>query len=77
LVGDQIPIAARMVAVADIFDALTSVRPYKEAWTNEESFALLHELAGRTLDAECVEALIAEREEIERIQARFHEHEQD
>jgi HD-GYP domain-containing protein (c-di-GMP phosphodiesterase class II) len=75
LAGDQIPIVARMVAVADIFDALTSVRPYKEAWTNEESFSLLHELAGRTLDVECVEALVAEREEIERIQARFREHE--
>ncbi|MBI3443889.1 MAG: HD domain-containing protein, partial [Magnetospirillum sp.] len=35
LVGDQIPLEARIAAVADVFDALTSVRPYKEAWTNE------------------------------------------
>jgi HD-GYP domain-containing protein (c-di-GMP phosphodiesterase class II) len=75
LVGDQIPIAARIVTVADMFDALTSVRPYKTAWTNEEAFGLMRELTGKTLDAECVEALIAEREEIERVQGRFRNHE--
>jgi HD-GYP domain-containing protein (c-di-GMP phosphodiesterase class II) len=75
LAGDEIPIEARIVAVADIFDALTSVRPYKEAWTNEEAFALLRELAGKTLEAECVEALFDQREEVERIQARFRDHE--
>jgi HD-GYP domain-containing protein (c-di-GMP phosphodiesterase class II) len=73
LAGEQIPIEARIVAVADIFDALTSARPYKTAWSNNDAFELLRELSGRTLDAGCVEALITEREEIERIQERFRE----
>ncbi len=40
LTARQIPVAARIVSVADIFDALTSVRPYKLAWTNEDAFKL-------------------------------------
>jgi len=71
LIGDAIPIEARIVAVADMFDALTSVRPYKEAWTNGQAFELLRELSGKTLEGECVEALFEQQEEIERIQARF------
>ena len=73
LKGDDIPLEARIVAVADIFDALTSRRPYKDAWTNDEAFAALRRMAGDTLDAECVEALISKREEIERIQKQFGE----
>lgn len=69
----QIPIEAKISAVADIFDALTSKRPYKDAWGIEESFNLLRELAGTKLDKECVEALIKNREEVEKIQALFKE----
>jgi len=71
--GDAIPLEARIVAVADVFDALTSRRPYKDAWTNDEAFATLKRLAGEELDAECVAALLDNREEVERIQARFRE----
>jgi len=71
--GEEIPLEARIVAVADIFDALTSHRPYKEAWSNEEAFAFLQKLAGEKLDGECVEALMACPEEIEEIQRRFRE----
>jgi HD-GYP domain-containing protein (c-di-GMP phosphodiesterase class II) len=73
LKGGDIPLEARIVAVADVFDALTSRRPYKEAWTNDEAFAGLQRLAGETLDAECVEALMGRREEVERIQEQFDE----
>jgi HD-GYP domain-containing protein (c-di-GMP phosphodiesterase class II) len=73
LKGGDIPLEARIVAVADVFDALTSRRPYKEAWTNDEAFAALQRLAGETLDAECVEALMGRREEVERIQEQFDE----
>jgi HD-GYP domain-containing protein (c-di-GMP phosphodiesterase class II) len=73
LKGGDIPLEARIVAVADVFDALTSRRPYKEAWTNDEAFAALQRLAGETLDAECVEALMGKREEVERIQEQFDE----
>lgn len=69
----QIPIEARIVAVADVFDALTSRRPYKEAWSNQDAFDHLLKLAGATFDQDCVNALILQREEIERIQAHFRE----
>jgi HD-GYP domain-containing protein (c-di-GMP phosphodiesterase class II) len=71
--GDDIPLEARIIAVADVFDALTSARPYKEAWPNEKAFALLRELAGKKLDQDCVEALIANRETVEEIQQRYQE----
>jgi len=73
LKGDGIPLEARIVAVADVFDALTSRRPYKEAWSNDAAFAALQSLAGEKLDAECVAALIENRAEIERIQRQFQE----
>lgn len=69
--GEQIPIEARIVAVADVFDALTSVRPYKEAWSNAKAFTMLQELAGKTLDLQCVTALVNNLEEIEIIQKNF------
>jgi HD-GYP domain-containing protein (c-di-GMP phosphodiesterase class II) len=73
LQGNNIPIEARIVAVADIFDALTSRRSYKEAWSNDEAFAMLRRMAGSQVDQHCVEALIAQRAEVEEIQARFKE----
>jgi len=73
LKGDAIPIEARITKVADVFDALTSDRPYKAAWTNEAAFAYLQAHAGRLFDAECVAALSAAREEVRQIQARFRE----
>lgn len=73
LQGTGIPVEARIVAVADVFDALTSQRPYKEAWSNDRAFALLAELAGQKFDPDCVDALIRNRCEVERIQQQFSE----
>lgn len=70
-----IPIEARIVAVADIFDALTSRRPYKQAWPNDKAFATLREMAGEKLDRDCVQALLDQREEVERIQLTYQENE--
>jgi len=69
--GRKIPVEARIIAVADIFDALTSQRSYKEAWSNEEAFTMLQELAGLQLDKNCVEALTKNVDEIEKIQKLF------
>jgi len=71
--GKTIPIESRIIAVADVFDALTSRRPYKLAWTNEEAFAMLKRLAGKQLDPDCVEALIRNADRLGEIQSRFHE----
>lgn len=69
----EIPIEARICAVADIFDALTSRRCYKSAWDNEKAFSALREMAGSKLDGECVEALIGNAEKVMEIQAIFAE----
>ncbi|HEX4943089.1 MAG TPA: HD domain-containing phosphohydrolase [Usitatibacteraceae bacterium] len=73
LAGDAIPLEARIVAVADVFDALTSRRPYKEAYANDVAFMMIAQLANTHLDPECVQALVANRAEVERIQAQFRE----
>jgi HD-GYP domain-containing protein (c-di-GMP phosphodiesterase class II) len=73
MAGDDIPLEARIVAVADIFDALTSKRPYKEAWNNDKAFATLQQMAGEKLDRACVDALLDNREEVEQIQQQFRE----
>lgn len=69
----EIPIEARIVAVADVFDALTSERSYKEAWNNDKAIDLLKQLAGETLDQDCVTALIENIDEVEIIQQQFQE----
>lgn len=73
LAGDDIPLEARIVAVADVFDALTSQRPYKFAWDNQRAFDTLQEMAHHHLDAACVNALLECTDEIEEIQANFRE----
>lgn len=56
-VGDEIPLEARIVTVADVFDALTSKRPYKEAWPVERARDYMRENAGELFDPQCVAAL--------------------
>lgn len=73
LTDDEIPIEAKIVAVADVFDALTSVRPYKKAWSIDKAFEFLQSMAGSKFDRDCVDALINCRDEAEAIQKRFQE----
>ena len=56
---EQIPLSARIVGVADVYDALVSKRPYKEAWPKEAAIAWLREMSGKRFDARVVEALSA------------------
>jgi len=70
-IEDAIPLEARIVAVADVFDALTSTRPYKRTWSREEAFAELSRMAQRgELDADCIQALMQSAETIEEIRRR-------
>lgn len=56
LAGNAIPIAGRIVAVADVFDALTHARPYKEAWSTSRALLTIHESAGSHFDPAVVAA---------------------
>ena len=69
--GGDIPLEARIVAVADVFDALTTERCYKTAWTNDAAYRLLRDRAGRSFDPQCVEALVGNAYRVLAIQAQF------
>ena len=56
LAGEAIPLTARIAAIADVFDALTSVRPYKTAWSFEQAFDFVKAESGRHFDPACVRA---------------------
>lgn len=68
LVGDHIPLCARIVAVADVYDALTSVRPYKAAWNTEEALQYVSSQAGKHFDARLVDAFIGVKREVVQVQ---------
>lgn len=63
LEGEAIPLAARIFAVADVFDALTSDRPYRRAWGREEAMAHIRDGAGSHFDPRVVAAFIALQDE--------------
>lgn len=68
--GKEIPLVGRIVAVADVFDALTSVRPYKRAWPVDEAAAFIRQSAGQHFDPNCVNAFSAAWGEILEIRAQ-------
>jgi len=70
LAGEAIPIHARVVAVADVFDALTSTRPYKSAWPLEDAAEFLRKNSGSHFDPACVEAFLAVWDEVVAIHAQ-------
>jgi response regulator RpfG family c-di-GMP phosphodiesterase len=67
LKGAEIPLEGRIVAVADVLDALTSVRPYKQAWEPEEARAFIEKGSDRHFDPECVAALNSVWNELMRV----------
>ena len=67
--ADEIPVAARVVAVADVFDALTTRRPYKEPMALDAARNYLIENAGRQFDPACVEAFLSRWDEVVEIAA--------
>jgi len=73
LQGEDIPLRGRIVAVADVFDALTSERPYKKAWPVEEAVDLLKSESGEHFDPQCVDAFLTSLDEAMEIMKRFQE----
>ena len=71
--GAEIPVEARIIAIADVFDALTSERPYKKAWPVEEAVQLLREQSGRHFDPELVELFLGQLPAILEIKERWAE----
>jgi len=71
LVGDHIPLSARIVAVADVYDALTSVRPYKKAWTSEQAYEYVASQAGRHFDPRMVEAFRGMKAQVLEVQSQW------
>lgn len=71
LAGENIPLSARIVALVDVFDALTSERPYKRAWSVDEAFALIEKDSGTHFDPTLAQAFLSQREKIERIREDF------
>ncbi|MFW5426360.1 MAG: two-component system response regulator [Methylophagaceae bacterium] len=71
LVGERIPESARIVAIADVFDALTMKRPYKDAWTVEKAFETLKQDAGTHFDDRLVYLFISIKQEIVEIKDRW------
>ena len=71
LAGQAIPLEARIVTVADVFDALTSERPYKQAWPFETAFEYLKTHAGRQFDPVCVAAALRSKEAFRAIHQQY------
>jgi putative two-component system response regulator len=69
LTGTDIPIAARIVAVADVFDALTTARPYKEPMPFEDALRCIEAESGKHFDPLCVDAFVASWAAVQTVQA--------
>lgn len=73
LSGEKIPLSGRIVAIADNFDALTTARPYKEAWSVERTIDHIRERAGSQFDPKCVDAFLKALPSIMQIMAENRE----
>ncbi|WP_299569977.1 two-component system response regulator [uncultured Shewanella sp.] len=73
LSGEEIPIEGRIIAIADVFDALTSARPYKKAWTVEDTIGLIEKESGKHFDPELVEKFKSVLDDVKTIKAQHEE----
>lgn len=71
LAGEAIPVEARIVAIADVFDALTSTRPYKKSWSIEDATAYIQNESGKHFDPDLVQAFIQVLPAIEKIREQL------
>lgn len=71
LKGNEIPLSARIVALADVYDALTSERPYKKPFSHEKARTIILESSGSHFDPAIVDAFLAREDQFETIRAQF------
>ncbi|HYR05529.1 MAG TPA: response regulator [Gallionella sp.] len=71
--GEDIPIVGRIVAIADVFDSLTCIRPYKRAWSMESAFELIKKEAGQHFDPELVRLFLSMGTEVRKIATEYSE----
>ncbi len=71
LAGEQIPLFGRIVALADVFDALTSARPYKAAWELDKALAFIVEGRGTHFDPACTDAFLAVQKAVVVVREQF------
>jgi len=74
LIGKKIPLIARIVSVADVFDALLSVRPYKKAWSLQDAINFIKTNSGKQFDPMCVNAFCNRLDKIMEIQRKYSDH---
>ncbi|MBL8490972.1 MAG: response regulator [Rhodocyclaceae bacterium] len=75
LSGEAIPRSGRIVAVADVFDALTSERPYKKAWEFDRALEFIQQGRGSHFDPACIDAFLAELSSVQDIRRQFQDEE--
>lgn len=71
LQGDEIPIEGRITSVADVFDALTSKRPYKDPFSDAESFEIIRQESGNAFDPQVVDAFLQRKHDVSLIRSQF------
>ncbi|MBT6514823.1 MAG: HD domain-containing protein, partial [Crocinitomicaceae bacterium] len=71
LKGEEIPLEGRIVAIADVFDALTSIRPYKKAWTVEDAANLIEGESGKHFDPQLIPLFLKILPEIVKVKDQF------
>ena len=71
LAGEEIPIFGRICAVADVFDALTTERPYKPSWTLPSAVDFLRERRGTHFDPDCIDAFMEGWSEVQKIYSAY------
>ncbi len=71
LAGEAIPLFGRIVAIADVFDALTSERPYKIAWPLERAVDFLHQGVGSHFDRTCIDAFFSAWNDVLEVHVRY------
>jgi len=71
LKSTEIPLIARVVAVADVYDALVTERPYKLAWSHGEALSYIEQQAGTHFDPDCVQAFFSRIEDVNKIRIQY------